>query len=74
MVLFGLLIVQLFVSLIAWFSIAFTRRLNDSLWRFTCDVINYALRVEAYALLIHDQFPSFSLASEMHEQRLATQS
>ena len=74
-VLFGLLIVQLFVSLVAWFSIAFTRRLNDSLWRFTCDVINYALRVEAYALLIHDQFPSFSLASEMHdEQKLATQS
>ena len=73
-VLFGLLIVQLFVGIVAWFSIAFTRRLNDSLWRFTCDVINYALRVEAYALLIHDQFPSFSLASEMHRQELATQS
>ena len=73
-VLFGLLILQVFVSIVAWFSIAFTRRLSDSLWRFTCDVINYALRVEAYALLIHDQFPSFSLASEMHEQKLATQS
>jgi hypothetical protein len=59
-----LLLAQLVVSIIAWFSIAFTRRLSGSLWRFSRDVTSYVLRVEAYALLIHDQFPSFSLSAE----------
>jgi uncharacterized protein DUF4389 len=59
-----LLIAQLVVSIIAWFSIAFTRHLSGSLWRFSRDVSSYVLRVEAYALLIHDRFPSFSLSGE----------
>ena len=59
-----LLLAQVVVSIIAWFSIAFTRRLSDSLWRFSRDVSSYVLRVEAYALLIHDRFPSFSLSAE----------
>ena len=59
-----LLVAQLFVWIVAWFSIAFTRRLSGSLWRFSRDVMSYVLRVEAYALLIHDRFPSFSLSAD----------
>jgi hypothetical protein len=62
LVLFCLLIVALLVSIGAWFSIVFKGRLGENLWRFTRDVMAYALRVEAYGLLIHDQFPSFSLS------------
>jgi hypothetical protein len=51
-------------------SHAFTRRLNDGLWRFTRDVMSYALRVEAYALRMHDQFPSFGLTGEAEEPAL----
>ena len=42
----------------------FTRRLNEKLWQLTRDLMGYALRVEAYALLVHDRFPSFSLSAE----------
>lgn len=63
-VLFAVVVVQAFVCVASWFSIVFTRRLGDTLWRFTRDVIRYALRVEAYALLIHDRFPSFALFGE----------
>ncbi len=38
-------------------------RLADNLWRFNRDVMGYALRVEAYALLIHDRFPSSDVFS-----------
>jgi hypothetical protein len=61
--LFALLIVELFVCIGAWGLIAFTGRMGDSLWRFSRDVMGYALRVEAYALLIHDRFPSFAVFS-----------
>ena len=70
-VLFCLMVVQVFVCIASWFSIAFTRRLSDSLWRFTRDVMSYALRIETYALLLHDRFPSFSLSAEAREHPLA---
>lgn len=59
-----LLFAQVFVSIVAWLSITFTRRLNGALWRFSRDVVGYVMRVEAYALLMHDRFPSFSLSAE----------
>jgi len=59
--LFCLFLVQAVICLIAWFSIVFTRRLSDTLWVFSRSIADYALRVEAYALLVHDRFPSFSL-------------
>jgi hypothetical protein len=37
-------------------------------------VMAYALRVEAYALLIHDHFPSFALAGDVDAAVLARQS
>ena len=63
-VLFALVFAQAFVCIASWFSIVFTRRLGDRLWRFTRDVTDYVLRVESYALLMHDRFPSFSLSAE----------
>jgi hypothetical protein len=74
LVLLGLLIVTLLVCIGAWFSIVFKGRLGENLWRFTRDVMAYALRVEAYALLVHDQFPSFSLAADADSAVLARQS
>jgi len=73
-VLFCLLVVTLLVWIGAWFSIVFKGRLGGNLWRFTRDVMAYALRVEAYALLIHDHFPSFALTSETEGAVLARQS
>jgi hypothetical protein len=61
--LFALLFVDLFVCIGSWALIVFTGRMGDSLWRFSRDVMAYALRVEAYALLIHDHFPSFTVFS-----------
>ena len=63
-VMFCLLVAEVVVCIASWFCIVFTRRLPDGLWRFSRDVLRYVLRVEAYALLIHDRFPSFSLSTE----------
>ncbi|HXU03125.1 MAG TPA: DUF4389 domain-containing protein [Polyangia bacterium] len=63
-VLLCLLVVELLVCIGSWFAIVFKGGLGDNLWRFSRDVMAYALRVEAYGLLIHDQFPSFSLLAD----------
>ena len=68
LLLFGLLIVTLLVCIGSWFALVFKGGMGENLWRFTRDVMGYALRVEAYALLIHDQFPSFSLSSDADER------
>jgi hypothetical protein len=73
-VLFALLVVTLLVCIGAWFVIVFKGALGMNLWRFIRDVMAYALRVEAYALLIHDRFPSFSLSEDAGDAVLARQS
>jgi len=45
-------------------------RLADILWRFTRDVMGYALRAEAWALPIDDRFPSFDVFSPAREPAL----
>jgi Domain of unknown function (DUF4389) len=72
-VLFALLFVVLLVCIGAWFSIVFKGGMGENLWRFTRDVMAYALRVEAYMLLIHDQFPSFALSADTGAPELARQ-
>jgi hypothetical protein len=72
-VLFALLVVTLLVCIGAWFLLVFKGTMGENLWRFIRDVMAYALRVEAYALLIHDHFPSFSLAADVGEPFLARQ-
>ncbi len=67
----GLLIAEVFVCIISWVLIVATGRLGDSWWRFTRDVTGYVLRVEAYALLVHDQFPSFAIFTDAKAPELA---
>ena len=67
-VLFALLVAALVVWLVSWVWVVATGGLAHTLWRFNRDVMGYALRVEAYGLLIHDQFPSFDVFSPAAEQ------
>jgi hypothetical protein len=60
-VLFFLGIAWLITAVIGWFAILFTGAYPESLYRFAVGYLRWSLRVEAYALLIHDEYPPFSL-------------
>ncbi len=62
LVLAVLLVAEVFVWIVCWLTLIVTQRMDANLWRFTRGVVGYALRVESYALLVHDVFPSFSLS------------
>jgi hypothetical protein len=47
--------------LIAFFAVLFTGRWPDGLRSFLLGVMRWALRVEAYLLLLTDEYPPFSL-------------
>jgi hypothetical protein len=47
--------------IIAWFAILFSGRCPEGLWTFGEGVIRWSLRVEAYWLLLTDEYPPFSL-------------
>ncbi len=49
-------------AIIAWFAILFTGRYPDGLWRFALGVNRWSLRLQAYLLLMRDEYPPFSLA------------
>jgi hypothetical protein len=49
-------------SVIAWFAILFTGRYPAGLYGFSVGVLRWATRVEAYLLLLHDDYPPFSLS------------
>jgi hypothetical protein len=70
----ALLLVAFVVCIGAWLLLVFKGTMGANLWRFIRDVMAYALRVEAYALLVHDRFPSFALAAEVDAAVLARQS
>lgn len=48
-------------TLVAWFSILFTGRYPPGLYDFGVGVLRWNIRVEAYLLLLHDQYPPFRL-------------
>jgi hypothetical protein len=48
-------------TLIAWFAILFTGRYPEGLYHFAIGVLRWSTRVEAYLLLLHDEYPPFSL-------------
>lgn len=48
-------------TLIAWVSILFTRRFPPALYEYGVDTLRWAIRVESYLLLLHDDYPPFSL-------------
>ena len=64
------LIVFLFVGLagfiaaiIVWFAILFTGRYPAGLWEFGVGVQRWSLRLQAYLLLLRDEYPPFSLSA-----------
>jgi hypothetical protein len=48
-------------TVIAWFSILLTGRYPAALYDFAVGVLRWSIRVEAYLLLLHDEYPPFSL-------------
>jgi len=48
-------------TVIAWFSILLTGRFPTRLYEFGVGVLRWNVRVEAYLLLLNDQYPPFSL-------------
>ena len=51
-----------FTTIIAWFAILFTGEYPQGLWDFGVGTMRWMLRVEAYMLLLVDDYPPFSLA------------
>ena len=56
-----LLIGWLVTTVIAWFAILFTGSYPASMYSFGVGVMRWALRVEAYLLLLVDEYPPFTL-------------
>jgi hypothetical protein len=64
LLLFLVMLVWIFVAVISWLCLSISGTLPDALWHFSYGAMDYELRVEAYALLVHDEFPSFSFRQE----------
>ena len=61
-VLYCLYIAVFIVLIIAWFSILFTGNFPKGMWQFIVAVMEWSLRVWAYAfLLVTDKYPPFAL-------------
>ena len=60
-VLFFIGIAWFITAVIGWFAVLFSGRYPDGLWKFGEGVMRWILRVEAYWLLLHDEYPPFSL-------------
>ena len=56
-----LLLGWLVTTVIAWFAILFTRSYPASLYSYGAGVMRWGLRVEAYLLLLVDEYPPFTL-------------
>jgi hypothetical protein len=56
-----LLVVWLFVTLVAWVVVVFTGSYPASLYPFASGIMSWVLRVEAYLLLLVDEYPPFSM-------------
>ena len=48
-------------TVVAWFSILLTGSYPEPLYNFGVGVLRWTTRVEAYLLLLHDEYPPFSL-------------
>jgi hypothetical protein len=56
-----LLLVAEIVTCIAWFAILFTKKYPESLFRFVVGALRWQQRANAYANLMTDQYPPFSM-------------
>jgi hypothetical protein len=55
------LIAWFLTTIVAWFAILFTGRYPQALYEFGAGALRWRLRVEAYLLLMVDEYPPFSL-------------
>jgi hypothetical protein len=55
-------IAWILTSIVAWFAILFTGRYPGGLYGFAVGVLRWDLRVEAYLLLMRDEYPPFTLS------------
>jgi hypothetical protein len=53
----------LITAVIAWLAILFTGRYPEGFWQFGVGVQRWSLRLQAYLLLLRDEYPSFSLSA-----------
>jgi hypothetical protein len=60
-VLFFVLLAWCFTTIAAWFAILFTGAYPQGLYEFGVGALRWMLRVEAYMLLLEDDYPPFSL-------------
>lgn len=60
-VLFFVGLAWLITVVISWFAILFTGAYPESLYKFGVGYLRWSLRVESYTLLLHDEYPPFSL-------------
>jgi hypothetical protein len=77
-----LFVVELVVSVIAWFAILITGTYPRGMWEFSLGITRYTARVSAYYYLLRDEFPPFGgggeyavqyeLAYPEHMSRLTT--
>ena len=52
-------------SFVAWFAILFTGKYPEGLYKFALGVFRWSVRVEAYLLLLRDEYPPFALDEAM---------
>ena len=64
--LFVVLFAWCLISIVAWFAILFTGRYPTELYAFAAGALQWVLRVEAYLLLLVDEYPPFDLAIDLH--------
>jgi hypothetical protein len=60
-VLFFILLAWFITAIIGWFAVLFTGHYPNGLWKFGEGSMRYLLRIESYWLLLHDDYPPFSL-------------
>jgi hypothetical protein len=56
-------IAWILTSIVAWFAILFTGKYPRGLYDFAVGVLRWDLRVEAYLLLMRDEYPPFTFAA-----------
>jgi hypothetical protein len=53
--------IWILMTVVAWFAILFTGRYPEGLYQFSVGSLRWTTRVNAYALLLVDEYPPFSL-------------
>lgn len=68
--LYGLNLAFAVVAVLMWFSALFSGRVPDGMWRFNVAVLRFQARTTAYAFLLTEAYPPFSLEDPQYPVRL----